>query len=45
LIDGFCLIMHSVNGEKFIVGKESAEEILNDGILNRMGIRIQLGTD
>lgn len=36
------MLLHKVNGETLIVGAESAEHILNDGILNRMRIKIQL---
>lgn len=38
------LVIHLISGRlKIIPNKEDAEAVLNDGILNRMKIRIELG--
>jgi hypothetical protein len=37
------IIICLINGEQWGISKEDAEIILNDGILNRMKIKIQIG--
>lgn len=41
----FTLIFKTVSGQQLVVGKDDAEVVLNDGILTRMKVPIQLGYD
>ena len=41
-IEDVGLVLHMVNGNQQLVQKQDAEVVLNDGILNRMRIKIYL---
>lgn len=42
-LDDFQMVLHMVNGGGLRIGRNAAEMLLNDGLLNRLNIRIEFG--